>query len=311
MYFLTDEEKKQLLKKYLPQSRQMEVAEELRGWNWHQPPLVPAYDIKLGIYEVANSYCPSNRDLYLRRVSRVKVPGSPSMVRGKIFHEVLVKTLVRAKKSIYQNGVANYAAVIKEINSPLQMDFIYKYRETLNEEDFNDALNKAEILASFENARITARMQEILVKQPYIGEDSLAALAIPVVLEQKLDGSFLGLSSNLSTDAFTYSEPMVVDLKFGEPRDFHRLSTTGYALVMEALHEFPVNLGCIVYCEFRNNRLIVKKDIHIIDDELRQWFVEQRDEKMRMIYEEIDPGRGECYDGCPYSSYCNGCDGSG
>jgi len=39
--------------------------------------------------------------------------------------------------------------------------------------------------------------------------------------------------------------------------------------------------------------------IHIIDDELRQWFIEERDEKMRMIYEEIDPGLGECYNYCP------------
>lgn len=31
MYFLTDEERKQLSKGYLPRSRQMEIAEELRG----------------------------------------------------------------------------------------------------------------------------------------------------------------------------------------------------------------------------------------------------------------------------------------
>jgi len=64
----------------------------------------------------------------------------------------------------------------------------------------------------------------------------------------------------------------------------------GYALVMEALHEYPVNLGCLVYVDFKGDRMIVRKDIHIIDDELRQWFIEERDEKMRMIYEEIDPG---------------------
>lgn len=43
------------------------------------------------------------------------------------------------------------------------------------------------------------------------------------------------LSSNLSADAFTFSEPMILDLKFGRPQKFHRLSTTGYALVMEAV----------------------------------------------------------------------------
>jgi CRISPR/Cas system-associated exonuclease Cas4 (RecB family) len=44
MYFLTEEEKKRLLKGFLPKSREQGVAEELRGWNWSQPPLEPAYD---------------------------------------------------------------------------------------------------------------------------------------------------------------------------------------------------------------------------------------------------------------------------
>lgn len=115
------------------------------------------------------------------------------------------------------------------------------------------------------------------------------------------------LSSNLSADAFTFSEPMILDLKFGRPQKFHRLSTTGYALVMEAVYEFPVNLGCIVYAEFNDGRLLLKKDIHIIDDELRQWFIEARDEKMRMNYEEIDPGfPDKCYETCPYYNACRG-----
>lgn len=306
MYFLTDEEKKQLLKGYLPRSRQMDIAEELRGWNWHQPPLAPVYDLKLGLYEIANSYCPTNRDLYLRRIDRIRTRPNAAMVRGKVFHEVLVRVLVRTKRLVYEKGVANYLEILQELSRPLNMEFLMEYRSLLQEEEFNDLAKKAETLAAFENARLTARIQEILVKQPYIGEDSLAALAVPVVVEQKLDGSFLGLSTNLSADAFTFSEPMVLDLKFGEPKKFHRLTTTGYALVMEAMYEFPINLGCIVYGEFKNDRLVVKKDIHIIDDELRQWFIEERDGKMRMIYEEIDPGIGMCYDTCPYILHCRG-----
>ena len=72
-------------------------------------------------------------------------------------------------------------------------------------------------------------------------------MAIPVVVEQKLNGSFLGLSGMLSTDALTYAEPIVVDLKFDPRRNFYRLATTGYALVLEALYDFPVNIGCVVY----------------------------------------------------------------
>lgn len=306
MYFLNEEEKKQLTKGYLPRSRQMEIAEELRGWNWHQPPLGPVYDIKLALYEIANSYCPTNRDLYLRRVDRIRTKANAAMVRGRVFHEVLVRVLVDAKRLIYEKGVGAYQEILTEINMPLDLDFIRTYRDLLGEEELQELIKKAEILARFEKSRVCARLQEILVKQPYIGVDSLAALSIPVVVEQKLDGTFLGLSANLSADAFTFSEPMVLDLKFGESKKFHHLTTTGYALVMEALYEYAVNLGCIVYAEFKNDRLVVKKDIHIIDDELRQWFIEERDEKMRMVYEEIDPGIKDCYETCPYILQCQG-----
>jgi len=306
MYFLTDEERKQLLKNLLPRSRQMETAEELRGWNWHQPSLAPIYDIKLALYEVANSYCKTDRDLYLRRVDKIKAKPNLAMVRGKVFHEILVRVLVRAKRLIYEKGVGNFQEIIKKLNTPLDLSFLSEFQSWLKEDEFVELQRKSAIIATFENARVSARIQEILIKQPYIAEDSLAALAIPVVVEQKLDGTFFGLSANLSADAFTFSEPMVLDLKFGERKKFHRLTTTGYALVMEAIYEFPINLGCLVYVEFKGDRLVVKKDIHIIDDELRQWFIEERDEKMRMIYEEIDPGLGECNDYCPYILQCRG-----
>jgi len=134
----------------------------------------------------------------------------------------------------------------------------------------------------------------------------LAAQVIPFVLEQKLDGTFLGLSPNLSSDAFVFSEPMIMDLKFGPRESFHRLTTTGYALVMKAIFEYPINVGCIVYGEFKNGRLHIQKDFHIINDELRQWFIEERDEKMRMVYDEIDPGKPDhCPETCPYFAFCH------
>lgn len=305
MYFLTDEEKKHLLRYHLPRARERGVAEELRGWNWHQPPLEPVYkDVVLALYEVANAYCPTGRDVYLRRVHKEKGQPNVAMVRGTIFHTVVAGVIVAAKRAIYGEGVANYQAICERIQSHPALS-LGTWANQLSSEDFEATVSMVEILAAFEKTRVLARIQEVLTKQPYIGEDSLVSLALPVVVEQKLDGSFLGLSPNLSTDAFVFWEPMVLDMKFDRERNFHRLCTTGYALVMEALYEFPVNLGCIVYGEFRGDRLIVKKDIHIISDELRQWFVETRDEKARLVAEEIDPGKtGECYETCPYYHFC-------
>lgn len=124
---------------------------------------------------------------------------------------------------------------------------------------------------------------------------------------QKMEGSFLGLSSQLTADAYAFALPMILDLKFALKRDSHRLSTTGYALVMEALYEHPVDIGCLVYVGFKDKRFIVQREFHLINEELRQRFIEERDEKMRMVYGEMPPGLPpECHETCPYYGECRG-----
>lgn len=302
MYFLTDDERKKLLRSYLPKSREQGVAEELRGWNWHQPPLEPIYDICLPIYQVAGKYCSSGRDLYLDRVEHKKSIPNTAMKKGSLFHELVVKMLVTTKKLIYLHNI-NAEVIMKELELILP-DFLGRTEEiALQAFDIQEQVKQ---IFRYLHSLIASRLQEILTRQPYIGEDSLAAQVVPYVLEQKLDGTFLGLSPNLSADAFVFSEPMIMDLKFGSRETFHRLATTGYALAMEAIFEYPINVGCIVYGEFKNNRLNIHKDFHIINDELRQWFIEERDEKMRMVYDEVDPGKSDnCYTTCPYYSHCN------
>lgn len=82
MYFLSEEENRLVLRRLAPQARERGVAEELRGWNWDKPPLSPIFDTRLGVYEVAGHYCPTGRDIYLRRVMKVRVPPSPAMAQG-------------------------------------------------------------------------------------------------------------------------------------------------------------------------------------------------------------------------------------
>lgn len=302
MYFLTDDERKKLLKSYIPKSREQGVAEELRGWNWHQPPLEPIYDVRLPLYQIAGKYCGSGRDLYLNRVERKKAAANMAMKRGSMFHGLIVQTLVQTKKLIYLHNV-NAEAVLSELTALLP-----RFLELATElsQQIPDIKEQVTQIFNYMFSLISSRLQETLARQPYIGEDSLASQVIPFVLEQKLDGTFLGLSPNLSSDAFVFSEPMIMDLKFGPRESFHRLTTTGYALVMEAIFEYPINVGCIVYGEFKNGRLHIQKDFHIINDELRQWFIEERDEKMRMVYNEIDPGKSEhCAETCPYYACCH------
>ena len=39
MYFLSDEDRRMLLRRYLPQTREAPISDELRGWNWAAAPL--------------------------------------------------------------------------------------------------------------------------------------------------------------------------------------------------------------------------------------------------------------------------------
>ncbi len=301
MYFLNQEEKRFLLRRLLPQSRENEVHPDLRGWSWHQPPLSPIYEARLGLYEIAGRYCPTGRDVYLRRVEGIKAPPNALMVEGSVLHHLITTMILEAKRIIYRDGVR----CLSTLTTLSQPDAMLLEDSPLSEEIENSLESKIDLLWSFEYHRITARVQEVLARQPYIGPDSLVALALPVTVEQKLDGAFLGLSSHLSADAFLFSEPMIMDIKFGLRRDFHRLTTTGYALVMESIYEYPINIGCVVYPTFKDGRLLVERDFHFIDDELRQWFIEERDERMRLVEEEIDPGLPEeCYQFCHYWQVC-------
>lgn len=305
MYFLNSEEKKLLFRGYLPKSREIHIDEDLRGWNWHHPPLGAIYDLRLPLYEIANKYCSTCRDVYLRKIERVKSKQNIDMITGSVLHDTIVNLIIKTKRLLYTADIEKIETVFSELEI-FEESSLNRIEGLVSREEHDDIKEKAILLWNYEHNQITSRILDVLSRQPYINVDGLVSLAIPVVVEQKLDGSFLGLSKYLSADAFTMTEPMIVDLKFGKKYNFHKLTITGYALVMESVFEFPVNVGCIVYGWFKNNRLIIEKDFHIIDDELREWFIEERDERMHMVFEGIDPGLAEkCYDGCPYFDDCH------
>ena len=62
----------------------------------------------------------------------------------------------------------------------------------------------------------------------------------------------------------------------------------------------------MVHVRFVGGRVVVERDFHIIGDELRQMFIEERDEKMRVVAEEVDPGLpAACPSSCPHLATCH------
>jgi CRISPR-associated protein Csa1 len=301
VFFLSEEERRLVLRKLLPRARRNEVHPELRGWRWNESPIAPAYDVPLGVAEIAAQYCGRGRDLYLRRVVGVKVAATPAMVEGRLLHEAVAEQLQGAVRLLHGNPVDRVLGLLERGADPpaVAMD------PTLSAEAAWELQRKISLLTVFEHHRVMSRVAEVLARQPRVGAGGLATLALPVALELPLDGRLLGLSAHLRADAVSFFAPMITDLKFGARREFHRLATAGYAMVMESLYECPIDLGCVTYVGFEGDRVVLDRDIHLIDDELRQWFLEVRDERMRMVAEGMDPGRAEeCPEGCGYWRVC-------
>ncbi|MCC7367688.1 MAG: type I-A CRISPR-associated protein Cas4/Csa1 [Chloroflexi bacterium] len=305
MYFASTEEQRWVQRGLLPDLRRQPVAEELRGWNWDRPPLRSIYDRPLGVYEVAGKYCPTGRDVFLRRVQQLKTVPNVGMREGQRLHRVVADVLTEAKRLIYVHGQAS-VPFLEALASGVRSRDEDDARPT--EEDDLSA-TKVRAVRAFESRRIVERVEAVLARQPHIQADGLAMLALPVSVEMKLDGRFLGLSEHLAADGISFPDTAVLDLKFGLREPFHRLTTTGYALVLESLFERPVDVGCVVYARFMNGRIVVERDFHLIGDELRQMFVEERDEKVRLVAEELDPGLpAVCPRSCPYLRTCRPAD---
>jgi len=283
MFMPTAEEKKHLLRGTIPRARKLGVDDSLRGWSWSSPPLLSPYEVPLGLSEVANAYCTTGRDVYARRVLGATPEPNEKMLLGGTLHDAFRDWTVHAKRALYTCGTANPEEAMREIQDFPAPD-----------------LAEARSLVGYETDAIEFRLREALGQFPRIKTDALVAQVVPVTLGAMLDGAFLGLSRRLSTDLLNLGEPCILNIIFNdERRDFHPLTLAGYALVLEAVYEFPVDGGVTVYANLEADRLHIEREFTTLGDELRMEFIEIRDEKQRMVADELDPGSCEgCEEWC-------------
>lgn len=295
LYFLSDMEHKHLLYQLLPTARETGVDKELRGWNWHQPPLKPYFDnVKLPMYEVSSRYCPTNRDTYLHHVEKVYGVPSARMALGKILHGVVSDSL----QAFLQRRSVSFEAWWQKIRWQEIAEKPENVKEPCRE------------VWDFMQTMCAARLAEASSKQPHASELDLMASAVPFLVEHRISGELLGLSDVLSVDCYDYLRAIVFDLKIASTKEeWHRLYPVGYALVFESVHEVPVDICCIVYLNVGDGQISVQKDLFFASDELRQWWIEERDKKLEIVAERKDPGkpeRSQCKEYCQYYSACYG-----
>jgi len=295
LYFFSDLEHKYLIHRLLPTVREVGISPELRGWSWHQPPLRPYYeDIRLPMHAVCSKYCPTDRDLYLGNVEKISGILNFKMALGKVLHGVVSDYL----QSFIQRRDLDFESWWQKIR--------WKEIPAKPEDVLKPAMRVWEYLVKM----CEARYAEISTRQPYASEQNLIASTVPYLIEHKISGELLGLSGLLSLDCYDYMKAIMFDLKVqSESQDWHRLAPVGYALVFESIHEVPVDVCCIVYLNLMADRIVVKKDLFFAGDELRNWWIEERDKKLEIAAERKDPGkpdRSQCKEDCMYYQACYG-----
>jgi CRISPR-associated protein Csa1 len=295
LYFLSDLEHKYLIHQLLPTAREVGVSKELRGWSWYQPPLKPYYDnVKLPMYAVSSKYCPTDRDVYLRNVEKAYPTPGAKVGLGKILHGVVSDGL----QAFLQHRSMDFEAWWQTI----RWSEISEKPENVRE--------PSKRVWEFLSKVCEAKLAEVSSRQPYASELDLMASALPFLVEHKISGELLGLSGILSLDCYDYLRAIMFDLKIAsETREWHRLSPVGYALVFESVHEVPVDVCCIVYLNVEKDKVFLRKDLFFANDELRQWWIEERDKKLEIVAERKDPGKPEqsqCEKDCMYFNVCYG-----
>lgn len=287
------------------------VSEELRGWNWSNDILSPPVDdIFLGVSEVANRYCPNYRDIYLRRVANIPAPISFKTVRGWVYHDICSEVYSLVRNKLYSFGLVRGCELFMHLMSEREkfIDYIFKNHNVdkyVKGDDYNVLRNDANLLFDYIILNVCARLDEILSGLSYPRVENVVSKLLPAFEEKIVDGRFLGLSRELKVDVFLDNR-LVMDIKTGDVRDFHKYTLAGYALAIEADLEVPVDYGVISYLSVKDGFVKVRNDIFFVDDSLRREFIEIRDKAFDIIEMGEDPGYPiKCPDYCIYYDYCS------
>lgn len=258
------------------------VDEELRGWSWTKPPVRPRAHLGLSVYDVA-SYCPTRRDVWLRRVVGVRSQPTQQMRCGFEVHNVISDVI-----SIVRRGVLS--------RKSLELTFrrVEKYIGSVARNSTNPDLVR-------EIGWLT--YHTLVSEYMWYEHGGTAQPALLWLNEVRVDGTPIGLSNGLRIDALPIAN-IVVDFKIGKKYENHDLMLVAYALALEANLEVPVDYGILVYINRPDNLNIDVKGVYIGPDARRE-FIDSRDEVIDMILTGKEPHKAlECMASCPYAGIC-------
>ncbi len=260
---------------------------ELRGWSWDRPPVKPPAYLGLGVSDVAYRYCPTLRDVWLRRQGAKGEPRGPVAI-GKAVHEVIHAVAVDLRRELARGASPDEAYVKVYHRAPRRVGVYGGW-----------AVRLYRLLA-------LAWAGEAAGRHLQRGGWHLGWL--PLLTEYMVDGSPLGLSSQLRVDAVGEAG-IVVEVKYGLGGGArrHMVALAGYALALEAEAEAPVDYGVLIYVNgVPSGEPRLRVEPVYIGPELREEFLRLRDEAIDTLLQGEPPRATGCSESCPFYRLCWG-----
>lgn len=244
---------------------------DVRGWRFDV--VGPRFLARPSVSDVS-SPCPVKRDVWLRRVARVRVD-SGLFSFGRAVHDVFLYPF-RFRDSDIGFVVRGFERLLHGFNG-----FLRDYREF-----FRRLFRKALALAL------------------YSYEDG-----VPISVEPTIPAAALGLSDFVKPDLMVGFIPVDIALAPSSDRGFERkeIALAGYALAIEAWTGHPINYAVALYISVRDQEPVLSWRVIRVDDSLRRLFLETRDRVAMMLEHGEEPKpSGQCVPGCPYAEFCGG-----
>lgn len=274
----------------------IEIAEELRGWNWKSAPLLSTFENLINVSDIASINCDTNRFVYMKYILKAKKEEGLDLRIGALTHKLYSLAHQTARSLIYD-----------EIIDPS------KFYEAFISMKPSIKFEPKEIGSKITNAiweraahAFASNLSKAISRSIHLNIDSIASLTVPVMTEVSLDGYLLGFNRSVRIDG--YAPPnLIIELKTGKLRESAEIGLAAYAVIFECIYCCPVNAGLLVNVVFDKgyeNFQVFEKFL-IIGDNLRTKLIERRDDALKIISEKIDPGLPEyCDPKCPYLKTC-------
>ena len=256
----------------------------------------------LSVSCIVDRYCPTRVDLYLekglKKPKNIKkrIRKTWGIIAGHFVEKYICKYLVNKVRSIdISNESGNYSTIIsfglnaKDEYLKQNKNRIEKMRE-IEEQGDSDWLLK--LLDVNGRAELSIRILHSILKE----DKSLDISDLRICEKIHPNPVETGISSPVEPDFIIPEYGIVGDIKTGtEFKPFYQLTCAGYAIAYENQHKEDINWGVIYFFPTRNPSLYVRPltfaQVYFfpIDDYLRQWFINERDNAYNIITKDKPP----------------------